>query len=90
MNSVDQNARELTFETSLTSDGMVEVAIRDSGEGLPMENPDKVFDPFFTTKSTGMGMGLAISKSLIEAHGGRLWATRNPSRGTTFHFTLPT
>lgn len=90
MNSTDENARELAFETSLTSDGMVQVAIRDSGEGLPMENPDKVFDPFFTTKSTGMGMGLAISKSLIEAHGGRLWATRNPSRGTTFHFTLPT
>lgn len=90
MNGADPNSRELTFETSLTNDGMVEVAIRDSGEGLPMENPDKVFDPFFTTKSTGMGMGLAISKSLIEAHGGRLWATRNPDRGTTFHFTLPT
>jgi len=82
--------RELTVRLSLLETGMVEVAIRDTGKGLPADAFERMFDPFFTTKSTGMGIGLSISRSIIEAHGGRLWATANPDCGVTFRFTLPT
>jgi len=67
----------------------VEVSVSDTGPGIAPEALPKVFDPFFTTKASGMGMGLAISRSLIEAHGGRLWAGERVARGATFHFTLP-
>jgi PAS domain S-box-containing protein len=67
----------------------VAIAIRDSGVGIDPKNLDHLFNPFFTTKAHGMGMGLTISRSTIEAHGGRLWATSNPVRGATFQFTLP-
>jgi signal transduction histidine kinase len=65
------------------------VTVRDSGPGLDPESLDHVFTAFFTTKPQGMGMGLAISRSIIEAHGGRLWATLNAPRGAVFQFTLP-
>ena len=68
--------------------GGIEVAIRDSGGGVP-DPPADVFQPFFSTKPNGLGMGLSISRSIIEAHGGRLWAARNADHGSTFHFTLP-
>ena len=64
------------------------VAVRDSGTGLSSE-ADRFFTPFFTTKANGMGMGLPISRSLIEGHGGRLWATSNSPHGAVFSFTLP-
>jgi signal transduction histidine kinase len=81
----------MTIRTSLTDHREVLYSISDTGEGLPIGlDPERVFDAFFTTKKEGMGMGLAISRSIIEAHGGKLWATRNPDRGTTFQFTLPT
>jgi len=64
------------------------VAVRDSGTGFGLD-ADRVFTPFFTTKEHGMGMGLSISRSLIEAHGGRLWAKPNSPHGTVFYFTLP-
>jgi signal transduction histidine kinase len=67
----------------------VAIAVSDSGIGLVAGNADKMFSPFFTTKPDGSGMGLAISRSIIETHGGQLWATSNPDRGATFHFTLP-
>jgi len=80
--------RSLTVTTTPRS-GLVEVAVRDSGAGLATEDLDRVFDAFYTTKDDGMGMGLAISRSIIEDHGGRLWAERNPDGGSTFRFTVP-
>jgi signal transduction histidine kinase len=63
--------------------------VRDSGAGLDAANLERVFDAFFTTKADGMGMGLAISRTIIESHGGRLWATSNSPQGSVFQFTLP-
>jgi signal transduction histidine kinase len=70
--------------------GEVLVAVQDSGIGLDPENMEQLFEPFYTTKPEGMGMGLSISRSIIEAHGGRLWARPNDGFGATFQFTLPT
>ncbi len=86
---VPSKLRELVLRTALINDAAVEVAVTDSGPGLPAEAREKLFHPFFTTKPAGMGLGLVLSKSLVEAHGGRLWATPNPERGVTFHFDLP-
>lgn len=80
---------ELTIESRLGGDGAVLVSVRDAGEGLPADSADQIFKAFFTTKPQGSGMGLAISRSLVEAHDGRLWATPNEGRGATFHFSLP-
>jgi two-component system sensor kinase FixL len=68
---------------------MVRVSASDRGTGLSAENLDRIFQPFYTTKREGLGMGLSISRTIIEAHGGRLWAENNPDRGATFHFTVP-
>jgi signal transduction histidine kinase len=65
-------------------------SVSDTGVGLPKEKLEEIFSAFFTTKPQGSGMGLAISRSIVESHGGRLWATANDGRGTTFHFTLST
>jgi PAS domain S-box-containing protein len=80
---------DLTIKSERNSLDQLLISIRDTGIGLPPERADKIFDAFFTTKSQGTGMGLSISRSIIESHGGRLWATGNPDRGTTFQFTLP-
>jgi PAS domain S-box-containing protein len=80
---------DLTIRSERNSLDHLLISIRDTGIGLPPERTDKIFDAFFTTKSQGTGMGLSISRSIIESHGGRLWATGNPDRGTTFQFTLP-
>jgi signal transduction histidine kinase len=80
---------ELTVKSQL-QDGQLLFSVSDTGPGLPVGNVDKIFAAFFTTKSQGSGMGLAISRSIVESHGGRLWATANDGRGATFHFTLPT
>jgi len=81
--------RELTVRSNKDEQDHVSVAVSDSGEGLDPANLEHVFDAFFTTKPDGMGMGLAISRTIIEAHGGRLWATSNHPNGTVFQFTLP-
>ena len=69
---------------------MVEVAVKDTGVGLTAESEIGLFSPFHSTKSTGMGMGLSISRSIVVSHGGQMWFTRNEGRGATFHFSLPT
>jgi signal transduction histidine kinase len=74
---------------SLCQDFQLLFSVSDTGVGLPTEKMDQIFSAFFTTKPQGSGMGLAISRSIVESHGGRLWATANDRRGATFHFTLP-
>jgi C4-dicarboxylate-specific signal transduction histidine kinase len=79
----------LTIRSSLSNPGEVLVSVEDTGVGIDAEHAARIFAPFFTTKPEGIGMGLAICRSIIEAHGGRLWAAKNEPRGAVFHFTLP-
>ena len=88
MSSVE-GVRELLISTQQDHAGEVLVAVQDSGPGIDPEHLDRVFSPFFTTKIAGIGMGLSICRSIIAAHGGRLWAEANRPRGATFQFTLP-
>ena len=81
--------RELIASNARVADDMIEVAISDSGSGIPDDVMPNLFQTFYTTKDTGMGVGLSISRSIIEAHGGRMWAETNTSGGATFRFTLP-
>jgi PAS domain S-box-containing protein len=80
---------ELVVKCALAGDGELLVSVSDTGPGLPEGKAEQIFNAFFTTKPQGTGMGLAISRSIIESHGGRLWASDNAGRGATFHFTLP-
>ena len=79
----------LTITARPNSQGQIIVSIRDTGVGLPQESTEQIFDAFHTTKPEGTGMGLAITRSIVESHGGRVWATANQGAGATFHFTLP-
>jgi PAS domain S-box-containing protein len=79
----------LTITSNPTEDGHLLISVSDTGVGIPPDNADRIFDTFFTTKPQGTGMGLAISRSIVESHGGRLWATSNSGRGSTFRFTVP-
>ena len=95
MNSIEamkdvDGTRELTIQSQLGENGQVLVSVSDTGVGLPPQQADKIFDAFFTTKTHGTGMGLQISRSIVESNGGRLWATHNSPRGARFCFTLPT
>ena len=90
MSAVVDRSRDLLVCSCKYDSAKVLVEVKDSGVGLQPENLDQLFKTFFTTKAKGMGMGLAISRSIIEAHGGRLWATPNDDPGATFQFTLPT
>jgi len=81
--------REVLVRTELDGTNMIRTSVSDRGTGLTSDRLDKIFEPFFTTKRDGLGMGLSISLSIIEAHGGRLWAENNQSSGATFSFTLP-
>ena len=95
MNGIDamkdvDGRRVLTVQSKRDNDGRVLISVIDTGVGLPPQQRDKIFDAFFTTKPQGTGMGLRISRSIVESHGGRLWAADNSSRGASFHFSLPT
>lgn len=89
MKGLRERSRELLVTSMMTASRGVVVTVRDSGPGLQPESVDRLFDAFYTTKPGGMGMGLPICRSIIEAHGGRLWATANTPDGAAFHFTLP-
>ncbi|HZP09618.1 PAS domain S-box protein [Methyloceanibacter sp.] len=81
--------KELVVSTSPVDNGMIEIRVSDTGHGVSEEIADRLFQPFVTTKPAGMGVGLSISKRIIEAHGGQIWAEANPGGGTVFRFTLP-
>jgi PAS domain S-box-containing protein len=89
MSTVEAGPRELLISTEQTKTGGVLVSVRDSGPGIDPDHLDRVFEAFYTTKSSGVGMGLSICRSIIDAHGGRLWADMNASRGAVFRFILP-
>src|SRR5712692_182192 len=89
MSTVEAGARELLISTEQTQTGGVLVSVGDSGPGIDPDHVDRVFEAFHTTKSSGVGMGLSICRSIIDAHGGRLWATRCEPRGALFQFTIP-
>ena len=90
MSGVSEKSRELLVSTEQEASGAVLVTMQDSGPGLHPESVASAFDAFYTTKPQGMGIGLAICRSIVEAHGGKLWAIANKDRGATFQFTLPT
>lgn len=95
MNSIDamkevDGIREVAIQSRRAEDGHLVVSVNDTGVGLPAQEASQIFNAFFTTKPDGTGMGLSISRSIVESHGGRLWAAGNSPRGASFHFTLPT
>ena len=85
-----KEARTVVIRTSFETPQVITVAVQDSGMGADELSMARLFHPFFTTKTGGMGLGLALSRSIISAHGGWIWATRNPQGGLTMSFTLPT
>jgi C4-dicarboxylate-specific signal transduction histidine kinase len=89
MAAITDRRRVLSVKSDLDENGNLLVTVQDSGSGLPSQDVERIFDAFFTTKPEGMGMGLAISTSIVEAHNGRLWAAPQHPHGTAFHFTLP-
>jgi len=95
MNSIDamkavDETRELAIHSQRTENEQLLVCVTDTGVGLPPQQTDQIFNAFFTTKAHGTGMGLRISRSILESHGGRLWAAPNSPRGARFYLTLPT
>jgi C4-dicarboxylate-specific signal transduction histidine kinase len=89
LGSVQEGPRELSITSEQTDENGVLVAVRDSGPGIDTKHLERVFEAFYTTKSSGLGMGLPICRSIIDAHGGQLWAEANEPRGAVFQFTLP-
>jgi signal transduction histidine kinase len=89
MSTVSERSRILRIGSKIDEAGRVLVSIKDGGTGIDEAIRHRIFEPLFTTKSTGMGMGLSICRSIVEAHGGRLWATPATPHGTNFQFTVP-
>jgi signal transduction histidine kinase len=89
MSEVEEGPRELLISTSEAELGSLLVEVSDTGPGLPPANLARIFEAFYTTKASGLGMGLSICRSIIQNHGGRLWATPNQPRGTVFCMMLP-
>ena len=83
------NARSLSLGSSVQAPSAIEVTVEDHGSGIDPEVIERVFDPFFTTKASGMGLGLSITRSIIEAHGGRIWVEPSATQGAKFRFVLP-
>jgi signal transduction histidine kinase len=95
LNAIDavkdvDGTRELAIKSQREENDQLLVSVSDTGVGLPPQQADQIFNAFFTTKPHGTGMGLRISRSIVESHGGRLWAADNSPRGASFHLTLPT
>jgi signal transduction histidine kinase len=89
MSTIENRPRELIIKTERDEGNQVQLSVKDSGVGFTPQAADKIFDPFYTTKTDGMGIGLSISRSIIEAHQGRLWVTPNDGPGSTFSFAIP-
>jgi C4-dicarboxylate-specific signal transduction histidine kinase len=89
MTTVQEQDRAVTIRTERNNSNEILLSVHDVGVGLGNQDPEDLFQPFFTTKSSGMGIGLSVSRSIIESHGGRLWAVPNVDRGSTFSFSLP-
>jgi PAS domain S-box-containing protein len=87
--AMKDNGGDLRIRSELNPQGQLVLSLSDTGVGLPADNSERIFDAFHTTKPQGTGMGLAVTRSIVESHGGQVWATRNPGSGATFHFTLP-
>jgi signal transduction histidine kinase len=87
--AMKETGGELTIRSRLGPEGRLFVSIADTGIGLPAESTEQIFDPFHTTKAQGTGMGLTITRSIVESYGGHVWATANQAKGATFHFILP-
>jgi two-component system sensor kinase FixL len=86
---LDDARRRVVLQARTNGDGWVEIGVADAGPGVPPESLQKIFDPFFTTKSGGMGMGLSVSRTIVEAHKGRIWVENNPGQGATFWLSIP-
>jgi two-component system sensor kinase FixL len=89
LEGVPDRRRRLRVRTRQEASGFVEVVVEDSGPGLPKEQRERIFEPFHTTKPNGMGVGLAICRTVVQSHGGRIWAESSRGGGAAFHFTLP-
>jgi len=89
MSDAGGNKRELTISSAPAPDGFVCVNVIDTGPGITPEIAARLFQPFNTSKASGMGVGLSICRTIVESHGGRIWAEPNPAGGAAFHFTVP-
>jgi len=89
MKDILPDRRRLTITTARSPAGEIEIAVADFGHGLSVASAEQLFEPFFTTKTNGLGLGLSISRTIVEAHGGRMWMTSNATHGVTARFTLP-